>query len=172
MGISNEQRLILIVSCLSVLLALAAGARLPSIHAGVRDDDAVAAFAPAPSAGHDEAGAPVPAPGAGEEEEGRRAGGFVRTSGARFMVGGRPFYSNGFNAYWLMYMASNPGDRSKVVDTLDQASRLGATLIRTWAFNDGGSNRPLQISPGVYNEDTFLVRTPTLISYCHICMSR
>jgi mannan endo-1,4-beta-mannosidase len=81
------------------------------------------------------------------------------------MVGGRPFYSNGFNAYWLMYMASNPGDRSKVIDTLDQASRLGATLIRTWAFNDGGSNRPLQISPGVYNEDTFLVRINTLISY-------
>ncbi|KAM0903819.1 hypothetical protein ACQ4PT_018422 [Festuca glaucescens] len=88
--------------------------------------------------------------------EGRRAGGFVRTSGARFMVGGRPSYSNGFNAYWLMYMGSNPGDRSKVIDTLDQAARLGATLIRTWAFNDGGSNRPLQVTPGVYNEDTFL----------------
>jgi hypothetical protein len=167
MGISKEQRLILIVSCLSVLLALAASARLPSIHAGAGDADAAAAFAPspwegfapAPSAVYDEAAAPAPAPtSAGEEEEGRRSGGFVRTSGPRFMVGGRPFYSNGFNAYWLMYMASNPGDRSKVVDTLDQASRLGATLIRTWAFNDGGSNRPLQISPGVYNEDSFLVR--------------
>ncbi|KAI4965076.1 hypothetical protein ZWY2020_057524 [Hordeum vulgare] len=55
-----------------------------------------------------------------------------------------------------MYMASNPGDRSKVLDTLDQASRVGATIIRTWAFNDGGSNRPLQITPGVYSEEVFV----------------
>uniref|UniRef100_A0A8R7VFC1 mannan endo-1,4-beta-mannosidase n=4 Tax=Triticum TaxID=4564 RepID=A0A8R7VFC1_TRIUA len=55
-----------------------------------------------------------------------------------------------------MYMASNPGDRSKVLATLDQASHVGATVIRTWAFNDGGSNRPLQITPGVYSEDVFL----------------
>uniref|UniRef100_A0ACD5YUR5 Uncharacterized protein n=1 Tax=Avena sativa TaxID=4498 RepID=A0ACD5YUR5_AVESA len=93
---------------------------------------------------------------AGEDDEARRAaGGFVRANGTRFMVGGRPFYSNGFNAYWLMYMGSDAADRSKVIATLDQASRLGATLVRTMAFNDGGSNRPLQISPGVYNEDTF-----------------
>uniref|UniRef100_A0ACD5ZCV4 Uncharacterized protein n=1 Tax=Avena sativa TaxID=4498 RepID=A0ACD5ZCV4_AVESA len=94
---------------------------------------------------------------AGEDDEARSraAGGFVRSNGTRFMVGGRPFYSNGFNAYWLMYMGSDPADRSKVIATLDQASRLDATLVRTMAFNDGGSNRPLQISPGVYNEDTF-----------------
>uniref|UniRef100_A0ACD5ZB29 Uncharacterized protein n=1 Tax=Avena sativa TaxID=4498 RepID=A0ACD5ZB29_AVESA len=93
---------------------------------------------------------------AGEDGEARMAaGGFVRANGTRFMVGGRPFYSNGFNAYWLMYMGSDAADRSKVIATLDQASLLGATLVRTMAFNDGGSNRPLQISPGVYNEDTF-----------------
>jgi hypothetical protein len=140
MAFNDTRRLTLIASCLSVLLALAAGARLPSIHAG-------AAFATSPLEG------------AANGVEGRRAGEFVRTIGARFMLGGRPFYSNGFNAYWLMYMASNPGDRSKVIDTLDQASRLGAKLVRAWAFNDGGSSRPLQIAPGVYNEDTFLVRT-------------
>ncbi|KAF7086179.1 hypothetical protein CFC21_089505 [Triticum aestivum] len=83
-------------------------------------------------------------------------GGFARADGARFTVGGRPFYPNGFNAYWLMYMASNPADRSKVLDVLDQASRLGATVIRTWAFSDGGSNRPLQTTPGVYSEDVFV----------------
>uniref|UniRef100_A0ACD5ZJL4 Uncharacterized protein n=1 Tax=Avena sativa TaxID=4498 RepID=A0ACD5ZJL4_AVESA len=85
----------------------------------------------------------------------RKAGGFARVSGTRFMVGGRPFYSDGFNAHWLMYMASNPADRSKVLDTLGQASRLRARLVRTWAFSDGGNSRPLQISPGVYNEATF-----------------
>ncbi|KAM0860990.1 hypothetical protein ACQ4PT_046183 [Festuca glaucescens] len=137
MAINNAQRLTLtlIVSCLSLLLALAASARLPSIHAGAGDDEDAAA---------------------GQEVQRRRAGGFARASGTRFTVGGRPFYSNGFNAYWLMYMGSNPADRSKVIDTLDQASRLGATLVRAMAFNDGGSNRPLQITPGVYNEDTFL----------------
>jgi mannan endo-1,4-beta-mannosidase len=137
MGMNNAQRLRLIVSCLSVLLALAAGARLPTTHAGAGDD----------------------ATAARQEEERRRAGGFARANETRFTVAGRPFYSNGFNAYWLMYMASNPGDRSKVCETLDQASRLGARLIRTMAFNDGGSNRALQITPGVYNEDTFMVRT-------------
>ena len=94
---------------------------------------------------------------AGDDDQARISGGFARANGTRFTVAGRPFYSNGFNAYWLMYMGSNPADRSKVLDTLDQASRLGARLVRTMAFNDGGSNRPLQITAGVYNEDTFMV---------------
>uniref|UniRef100_A0A0E0CRX5 mannan endo-1,4-beta-mannosidase n=1 Tax=Oryza meridionalis TaxID=40149 RepID=A0A0E0CRX5_9ORYZ len=82
-------------------------------------------------------------------------GQFARASGTRFTVGGRPFYSNGFNAYWLMYMASDPGDRSKAAGVLRQAASLRATLVRTWAFSDGGY-RPLQKSPGVYNEDMFM----------------
>ncbi|KAI4982341.1 hypothetical protein ZWY2020_022833 [Hordeum vulgare] len=134
MGTGNVRRL-MVVSCLAVL-ALAADARRPSVHHAV---------------------VPAPAPAlnnAGELGAGTR--GFARADGARFTVGGRPFYPNGFNAYWLMYMASNPGDRSKVLDTLDQASRVGATIIRTWAFNDGGSNRPLQITPGVYSEEVFV----------------
>ncbi|KAF7086178.1 hypothetical protein CFC21_089504 [Triticum aestivum] len=135
MGTSNARRL-MVLSCLAVL-ALAAGARRPSVH-----------HAAAPSAA-------APAPSNGGVAEGKVRG-FARADGARFTVGGRPFYPNGFNAYWLMYMASNPGDRSKVLATLDQASRIGATVIRTWAFNDAGSNRPLQITPGVYSEDVFL----------------
>ncbi|XP_044953481.1 putative mannan endo-1,4-beta-mannosidase 9 [Hordeum vulgare subsp. vulgare] len=134
MGTGNVRRL-MAVSCLAVL-ALAADARRPSVHHAV-----VPAQAPALN-------------NAGELGAGTR--GFARADGARFTVGGRPFYPNGFNAYWLMYMASNPGDRSKVLDTLDQASRVGATIIRTWAFNDGGSNRPLQITPGVYSEEVFV----------------
>ncbi|KAJ4817614.1 hypothetical protein LUZ62_030180 [Rhynchospora pubera] len=81
-------------------------------------------------------------------------GGFVRTSGTHFVVNRRPFYTNGFNAYWLMHMASDPSDRSKVSDTFEEASRLGVNVIRTWAFSDGG-NRPLQVSPGSYNEQMF-----------------
>ncbi|KAJ1699759.1 hypothetical protein LUZ63_008271 [Rhynchospora breviuscula] len=82
-------------------------------------------------------------------------GGFVRTSGTHFVVNGRLFYTNGFNAYWLMYMASDPSDRSKISDTFEEASRLGVNVIRTWAFSDGGYNRPLQVSPGSYNEQMF-----------------
>lgn len=82
---------------------------------------------------------------------------FARASGTRFTIGGRPFYSNGFNAYWLMYMAAGPaGDRSKASEALEQAASLGAKLVRTWAFSDGGY-RALQVSPGVYSEDVFRV---------------
>ncbi|OEL23095.1 putative mannan endo-1,4-beta-mannosidase 9 [Dichanthelium oligosanthes] len=95
--------------------------------------------------------------GAGEAvEAGGGSTAFARASGTRFTLGGRPFYSNGFNAYWLMYMASDPADRSKAAAALKEAARLGATLVRTWAFSDGGY-RALQVSPGVYNEEVFRV---------------
>ncbi|KAG9456894.1 hypothetical protein H6P81_001402 [Aristolochia fimbriata] len=81
-------------------------------------------------------------------------GGFVKTSGTRFELHGRPFYMNGFNAYWLMYMAANPTDRPKVTSAFQEASTHGLTVARTWAFSDGGY-RPLQIKPGSYNEDMF-----------------
>nr|GEV05398.1 putative mannan endo-1,4-beta-mannosidase 9 [Tanacetum cinerariifolium] len=76
----------------------------------------------------------------------------IRTS--RFMVNGKPLYFNGFNAYWLMSMASDPATRTKVACAFQEASRLGMNIVRTWAFSDGGS-KPLQTSPGSYNEDMF-----------------
>ncbi|KAL7135447.1 hypothetical protein ABFS83_11G097000 [Erythranthe nasuta] len=79
---------------------------------------------------------------------------FVGTRGTRFVVNGRPFYFNGFNSYWLMYMASEPLTKEKVTETFVQASEYGMNLARTWAFSDGG-DRPLQKSPGLYNEDMF-----------------
>lgn len=88
--------------------------------------------------------------------------GFVKPSGTHFVIDGQPFYSNGFNAYWLMYMASDPNDRAKVSPTLQQAASLGLKVIRTWAFNDGGS-RALQESPGQYNEATFQVHMPSRV---------
>ncbi|KAK6162905.1 hypothetical protein DH2020_002746 [Rehmannia glutinosa] len=81
-------------------------------------------------------------------------GGFVGTRGSQFVMNGRPFYFNGFNAYWLMYMASDPLTRDKVTDTFGQASKYGMNVARTWAFSDGGY-RALQTSPGSYNEDMF-----------------
>ncbi|XP_010914840.1 putative mannan endo-1,4-beta-mannosidase 9 [Elaeis guineensis] len=81
-------------------------------------------------------------------------GGFVTTNGTGFVMNGRPFYSNGFNAYWLMYMASDPAGRSKVSSAFQQASSHGMKVVRTWAFSDGG-HKALQCSPGSYDENMF-----------------
>ncbi|KAL6976530.1 Mannan endo-1,4-beta-mannosidase 4 [Sarracenia purpurea var. burkii] len=82
--------------------------------------------------------------------------GFVKTSGTHFVMNGRRWYFNGFNAYWLMYMAADPATREKVTSTFQQASKEGMNIARTWAFSDGG-DRPLQFSPGSYNPDMFKV---------------
>ncbi|KAJ8764391.1 hypothetical protein K2173_006131 [Erythroxylum novogranatense] len=79
---------------------------------------------------------------------------FVRTRGAHFLLNGNPYYANGFNAYWLMYVASDPSQRPKVSAALREAANHGLTVARTWAFSDGGY-RPLQYSPGAYNEQMF-----------------
>ncbi|KAL3845101.1 hypothetical protein ACJIZ3_002504 [Penstemon smallii] len=80
---------------------------------------------------------------------------FVKTKGSIFALNGRPLYFNGFNAYWLMYMASDPSTKDKVTETFKEASEYGMNVARTWAFSDGGGNRPLQTTPGSYNEDMF-----------------
>ncbi|KAL0381075.1 UNVERIFIED_CONTAM: putative mannan endo-1,4-beta-mannosidase 9 [Sesamum angustifolium] len=81
--------------------------------------------------------------------EGRAVrGGFVGTRGSQFVINGRPFYFNGFNSYWLMYMASDPSTRVKVSDTFAQAAKYGMNVVRTWAFSDGGY-RALQTAPGI-----------------------
>ena len=82
--------------------------------------------------------------------------GFVRTKGVQFSLNGYPYYANGFNAYWLMYVASDPIQRPKISAAFQEASSHGLTVARTWAFSDGGY-RPLQYSPGSYNEDMFQV---------------
>ncbi|OMO64151.1 Glycoside hydrolase, family 5 [Corchorus capsularis] len=80
---------------------------------------------------------------------------FVETRGTTFVKNGRPFYLNGFNAYWMMVFASDNSTRSKVTDAFKEASKYGMNVARTWAFNDGQDYKPLQISPGSYNEETF-----------------
>ncbi|PSR99658.1 Mannan endo-1,4-beta-mannosidase [Actinidia chinensis var. chinensis] len=80
--------------------------------------------------------------------------GFIRTRGVHFLLNGSPYYANGFNAYWLMYMATDPSQRSKISSAFKEATSHGLTVARTWAFSDGGY-RALQSSPGSYNEQTF-----------------
>lgn len=80
--------------------------------------------------------------------------GFIRTRGVHFVMNGSPYYANGFNAYWLMYLASDPSQRAKVSAAFREASSHGLTVARTWAFSDGGY-RPLQYSPGFYNQQMF-----------------
>ncbi|KAL7223901.1 hypothetical protein ACSBR1_025377 [Camellia fascicularis] len=79
---------------------------------------------------------------------------FIRTRGVHFMLNGNPYYANGFNAYWLMYVASDPSQRNKVSAAFREASSHGLSVARTWAFSDAGY-RPLQYSPGSYNEQVF-----------------
>uniref|UniRef100_A0A7N0TF65 mannan endo-1,4-beta-mannosidase n=1 Tax=Kalanchoe fedtschenkoi TaxID=63787 RepID=A0A7N0TF65_KALFE len=85
---------------------------------------------------------------------GRGGGSFARTSGAHFVKDGRPFHVNGFNSYWMMYMASDPSTQSKVTSAFQEAAQHGMNVARTWAFSDG-VYRALQVSPGTYNADMF-----------------
>ncbi|KAL3654839.1 Mannan endo-1,4-beta-mannosidase 6 [Castilleja foliolosa] len=78
----------------------------------------------------------------------------VQKNGNQFTVDGRPFYVNGFNTYWLMVFAVDQSTRGKVSEVFQQASAVGLSVCRTWAFNDG-QWRALQKSPSVYDEDVF-----------------
>ncbi|KAL4363336.1 hypothetical protein GQ457_04G019780 [Hibiscus cannabinus] len=79
---------------------------------------------------------------------------FIRTRGVHFFLNGNPYFANGFNAYWLMYMASDPSQRPKVSAAFRDAAAHGLSVARTWAFSDGGY-RPLQYAPCSYNEQMF-----------------
>ncbi|KAM2020721.1 hypothetical protein FF1_042512 [Malus domestica] len=80
--------------------------------------------------------------------------GFMKTRGVQLVLNGVPYYGHGFNAYWLMYMGTDPSERVKVSSALREAKEHGLTIARTWAFADGGY-RALQTSPGSYDEKTF-----------------
>lgn len=82
--------------------------------------------------------------------------GFVTTKGVQLILNGSPFYANGFNAYWMMYVASDSSQRDKVSSAFQDATKISLRIARTWAFSDGGY-RPLQYSPGSYNEQMFQV---------------
>lgn len=100
-------------------------------------------------------GSRVPAAGTTRASVAEGHIGFAQRRGTHFVMNGKPLYLNGFNAYWLMYMGSDPSTRSKVTTTFEKASKYGMNVCRTWAFSDGVSYRPLQKSPGSYNEEMF-----------------
>ena len=96
--------------------------------------------------------------------------GFVRTRNTEFILNGGPFFFNGFNSYWMMNVATDPSQRSKVSDVFSQAAASRLSVCRTWAFNDGGS-QALQISPGVYDELVFQVPLlPENLFFFAICI--
>lgn len=80
----------------------------------------------------------------------------VQRKGMQFTLSGQPFYVNGFNTYWMMTLAADNSTRGKVTEVFQQASAVGMTVGRTWAFNDG-QWRALQKSPSVYDEEVFKV---------------
>ncbi|KAH9319974.1 hypothetical protein KI387_021743 [Taxus chinensis] len=80
---------------------------------------------------------------------------FVRTIGKNFVLNGRPLYVNGFNSYWMMWVASDPTQRHEVTSVFKEAAAHGLNVARTWAFNDGSGYHALQTSPGVYDEQVF-----------------
>ncbi|XP_010464782.1 PREDICTED: putative mannan endo-1,4-beta-mannosidase 4 [Camelina sativa] len=81
--------------------------------------------------------------------------GFVTRNGLQFILNGKPFYANGFNAYWLTYEATDPTARYKITNAFQDAISHGLTIARTWGFHDGAIYRALQTSPGIYDEQTF-----------------
>ncbi|WZZ02531.1 hypothetical protein YC2023_088452 [Brassica napus] len=83
--------------------------------------------------------------------------GFVSRNGTQFVLDGKPLYVNGWNSYWFMDHAVNDHSRHRVGAMLQAGSKMGLTVCRTWAFNDGGYNA-LQISPGRFDERVFKQR--------------
>ncbi|CAA2986783.1 mannan endo-1,4-beta-mannosidase 2-like [Olea europaea var. sylvestris] len=79
---------------------------------------------------------------------------FVKRNGTQFIVDGRPFYFNGWNSYWMMDHAVDESRRPRIREMLQTGAKMGLTVCRTWAFNDGAYNA-LQISPGRFDEKVF-----------------
>lgn len=81
---------------------------------------------------------------------------FVKRNGSQFMLDGKAFYINGWNSYWFMVQSVDDYTKPRVREMLKAGAKMGLTVCRTWAFNDGDYNA-LQTSPGVFNEQAFKV---------------
>ena len=133
----------------------------------------VSAPAPAPYKSTGLAGSPAaaPAPAAPPFAPSGPVTSFVQRAGTRFVVAARgnigtssssssgdtceAFNFVGWNTFYLMLRAADPGSRCEVLEVLDKAQALGLTVLRTWAFSDGAQQwRALQRAPGVYDENT------------------
>ncbi|RWW22008.1 hypothetical protein GW17_00013807 [Ensete ventricosum] len=81
---------------------------------------------------------------------------FVGRNGTQFSVDGKAFFVNGWNSYWLMDQAVEEVGRPRVRAMLQAGAKMGLTVCRTWAFNDGAYNA-LQVSLGHFDERIFKV---------------
>ncbi|KAL2981269.1 hypothetical protein AAZX31_13G279300 [Glycine max] len=79
---------------------------------------------------------------------------FVERNGTQFVLDEKAFYVNGWNSYWLMVQSVDVYSRSKVREMMKTGAKMGLTVCRTWAFNDGDYNA-LQTSPGRFDEQAF-----------------
>ena len=96
----------------------------------------------------------------------RGRSGFVRASGMRFTVDGRPFRFVGANVA-IMY---RDDDRARMPETLRRAAHVGIKVVRVWASGEGGPNdvKPIadfndwprqhsfRLKPGEWNENEFV----------------
>lgn len=81
---------------------------------------------------------------------------FVTRNGTQFFVDGKPFYINGWNSYWFLTHSVDEYTRPRVRAMLKAGAKMGLTVCRTWAFNDGDYDA-LQVSPGQFDERVFKV---------------
>ncbi|KAM0025903.1 putative mannan endo-1,4-beta-mannosidase [Helianthus debilis subsp. tardiflorus] len=79
---------------------------------------------------------------------------FVESNGTNFVVDGKVFYVNGWNSYWFMEHAVVDHSRPRIREMLQTVAKMGLTVCRTWAFNDGDYNA-LQVAPGQFDERVF-----------------
>ncbi|MGH7267356.1 MAG: cellulase family glycosylhydrolase [Candidatus Rokuibacteriota bacterium] len=71
--------------------------------------------------------------------------GFVKVGAdgqGRFLLSGAPFRFVGVNSFYLLHVLTSPSafpaGPAWVRETIDTVAALGLTVIRTWAFKDGG----------------------------------
>lgn len=86
---------------------------------------------------------------------------FVRVRDGKLSVNGQPFAFVGVNAYYLHEEATrelrgNEVSAGRLDEVLERAAALGATVVRTWAFNDHPAHDTvLQRHPLVYDTEAF-----------------
>ncbi|GAU27148.1 hypothetical protein TSUD_104570 [Trifolium subterraneum] len=95
--------------------------------------------------------------------------GFVMRNETQFVVDGKVFYVNGWNSYWLMDHSVDFSSRFKVREMMKIGAKMGLTVCRTWAFNDGHYNA-LQISPGHFDEQVFQGGKTLCLRYCSVIL--
>ncbi|BBG99466.1 Glycosyl hydrolase superfamily protein [Prunus dulcis] len=90
----------------------------------------------------------------GDEFTGKYQAGFCGEEWDSVHVRWQSIYINGWNSYWLMDHSVDEYTKPRVREILQAGAKMGLTVCRTWAFNDGDYNA-LQISPGRFNEQVF-----------------